>query len=167
MLAKLNENDYLRCVRALRAGGFVCVLPHVIDPAWGGHAQLLAGFPITVSFTGLSREVEQDCQFAVTSCYVFDPSTYVEDEERRSMTYLCQAPCAYRVELVYRKRESRWEGQKLQDAQVLVNASGPELQQFIIHLTMLGVEPGEPVRKLQTIEGSSCAGIYVFTPDLG
>src|ERR1035437_3135873 len=64
-------------IQALCAGGFVCLLPHVINPAWGGHAIRLAGFPITICFTGLSPKSGQDCQFpVVASCYKFDPSTH-------------------------------------------------------------------------------------------
>ena len=57
------EENQLKCPQALRAGGFVCLLPNVINPAWGGHAIRLVGFPITICFTGLSPKSEQDCRF--------------------------------------------------------------------------------------------------------
>jgi len=166
MSTKFSEGIHLKCIQALRAGGFVCLLPHVIDPAWGSHALRLAGFPVRVCFTGLSPDSERGCQLAVTSCYTFDPSTYFENADVRTMTYFAHARSEYRVELVYHKRECRWEGQKLCEGRVLFTASGPELRQFIIQLTMIGFEADEPVRNFQTLEDTVSAGIYVFTPDL-
>ena len=162
MSKNFSEDD----TPALRAGGFVCLLPNVINPAWGGHAIRLAGFPITICFTGLSPKSEQDCEPAVmTCCYKFDPSTYFEDADVRTMTYVTDPRSDYRVELVYRKRESGWEGRKVCGRKILHTATGTEMRQFIIQLTMLGVESDELVRRLRTLEDTGCAGIYVFTPD--
>ena len=119
--------------QALRAGGFVCLLPNVINPAWGGHAIRLAGFPISICFTGLSPKSEQDCDSAVmTCCYKFDPSTYFEDADVRTMSYVTDPHSEYQVELVYRKREFGWDGRKLCSGKILHTASGPEMRQFII-----------------------------------
>jgi hypothetical protein len=152
-------------IQALRAGGFVCLLPNVINPAWGGHAIRLAGFPITICFTGLSPKSERGCQLAVTSCYKFDPSTYLENADVRTMTYVSDPRSEYRVELVYGKRESLWKGRKLCGEKILHTASGTEMRQFIIQLTMLGLEVDEPIRELRTLEDTGSAGIYVFNPE--
>jgi hypothetical protein len=153
-------------IHALRAGGFVCLLPNIINPAWGGHAIRLAGFPISICFTGLSPKSEQGCQVpAVTSRYTFDPSTYSETADVRIMSYVTDPHSEYQVELVYRKREFGWEGRKLCSGKILHTASGPEMRQFIIQLTMLGIQAGEPVRALQALEDTGSAGIYVFTPE--
>lgn len=165
MSKKFSEEVHLKCIQALRIGGFVCLLPHVIDPEWGGHALCLAGFPIRVCFTGLSPGSEQESQLAVTSCYTFDPSTYFENADFRTMTYFTSARSDYRVELVYRKRARRWEGQKLCGEKALFTAAGPELRQFSIQLTMRGTEADEPVQNLQALENIVCEGIYVFTPN--
>ena len=156
------HRDY---VRALRSGGFVCFLPRIIDPAWSGPAPLLAGFPISVSFTGLPPNLEcQPFPFAVTSCYWFDPSSYYEDETVRTMLYHPKTPCRYGVELLYDKREPRWEGKKFRQEKVLLWASGLELGQFIIQLTSRGTEPDEPCRPLRTPEETASAGVFVFMP---
>ena len=153
-------------IQALRAGGFACLLPNVINPAWGGHAIRLAGFPISICFTGLSPKSERGCQLpVVTSRYAFDPSTYFENADVRTMTYFTDPRTDYRVELVYRKRESLWEGRKIHGKNILHTASGPELRQFIIQLTMLGLEVDEPIRELRTLEDTGSAGIYVFNPE--
>jgi hypothetical protein len=49
--------------------------------------------------------------------------------------------------------------------EVLLTASGLEVRQFIIQLTMAAVEADEPVRNLQRLENAGCEGIYLFTPD--
>jgi hypothetical protein len=153
-------------IQALRAGGFVCLLPNVINPAWGGHAIRLAGFPITICFTGLSPKSGQDCDSAVmTCCYKFDPSTYLENADVRTMSYVTDPRSDYRVELVYRKRESGWEGRKICGGKILHTASGPELRQFIIQLTMRGIRADEPVGELRALGDTGSAGIYVFNPE--
>jgi hypothetical protein len=163
MSAKFSEDVYQKSLQALRAGGFVCLLPHVIDPAWGGHAVRLAWFPITVCFTGLSANSEHGYQI-VTSCYNFDPSTYFENDDVRTMAYFTDPRSNYSVELVYQKEQCKWEGRKLRDGRVLVTASGPELRQFIIQLTMRGIEPDEPAQEIGSAENTAHAGVYLFTP---
>ena len=39
------------------------------------------------------------------------------------------------------------------------------MRQFIIQLTMLGVEADEPVGELRRLEDTGSAGIYVFMPE--
>jgi hypothetical protein len=163
MSTKFSEDVHLKCLRALRAGGFVCLLPHVIDPAWGGHAVRLAGFPITVCFTGLSSDSEQGRQI-VTSCYDFDPSTYLENEDVRTMAYFTRLHSSCSVELLYQKGQCRWEGRKLCDGKVLVTATGPELRQFIVQLTMRGIEPDEAAQGIASAENIAHTCVYLFTP---
>jgi hypothetical protein len=81
------------------------------------------------------------------------------------MSYVTDPRSDCRVELVYRKREFGWEGRKLCSGKTLHTASGPEMRQFIIHLTMVGVAADEPFRQLCGSEDTGSAGIYVFTPE--
>jgi hypothetical protein len=69
------------------------------------------------------------------------------------------------VELLFHKKDCRWEGRKACGANVLLTASGMELRQFMIQLTMRGVEKDEPTKPLQTLEGAGSGGIYVFVPN--
>ena len=165
MSTNLSENVHQKCLQALQAGGFVCLLPHVIDPAWGGHALRLAGFPITVCFTSLSPDPEPRRQVVITSCYDFDPSAYLEDADVRTMSYVTDPRSNCWVELVYQKRECTWEGRKLRDGMVLVTAAGPDLRQLIIQLTMRGVEADEPAEVLRTLKNTGIERIYVFTEE--
>ena len=101
----------------------------------------------------------------MTSCSKFDPSTYFENADVRTTTYFTDPRSEYRVELVYRKRESLWKGRKVCRGKILLTASGTELREFIIQLTMLGIEADEPIGELRTLEDTGSAGIYVFNPE--
>jgi hypothetical protein len=88
MSTTFSEDVQQKCLRSLRAGGFVCLLPHVIDPAWRGPAPRLAGFPITICFTALSPESGRlPSADVLVCCYQFDPATYYESEMVRAMSY--------------------------------------------------------------------------------
>jgi hypothetical protein len=56
-----TATDYQKYIDAIRAGGFVCLLPQIIDPSWRNPAQLLAGFPFNVCYLGLSEQAS-NCQ---------------------------------------------------------------------------------------------------------
>jgi hypothetical protein len=158
-------NAHRKYVEVLRAGGFVCFLPNVIDPTWREPAPRLAGFPTSICFTGLPPDLgRQPVAAALTSCYWFDPLTYQEDEQIRAMTYYTEPRNEYRVELLHHKRESQWEGRKCRGGEVLRTADGPELRQFIIQLSLLGIERDELVQPLLTCKDTASASIYVFTP---
>jgi hypothetical protein len=46
----------------------------------------------------------------------------------------------------------------------LLTASGPELRQFIIQLTMRGIEADEPALEIGPAEDTAHANVYLFTP---
>jgi len=163
MAAHPNHHALPECqklIDAIRAGGFVCLLPQVIEPSWGGPAPLLAGFPLNVSFTGLQSHIRQRPRLVVAS-YWFDPTTYREDGDVRAMSYRPNPPTAYRVELIYWKKKGQWEGRKYRANQPLLTANGSELQRFIVQLTQCGISPDEPTRAM-TRESTASAGVFVF-----
>lgn len=165
MSTKFSEDVHQKCLQALHAGGFVCLLPHVIDPAWRDPAPRLAGFPITICFTALSPESGRLPSAGVlVSCYHFDPSTYYEDALLRAMSYYPNPRSGYRVVLVYHKPELQWEGGKLEGDRLLLEASGVELDRFVIQLTMRGIEPDEPAQEIGSADDTAQAGVYLFTP---
>ncbi len=162
-----TQAENRKYAQALSAGGFVCFLPHVIHPAWEEPAPLLAGFPISVCFTGLGAQVGHQPVTMLTSCYWFDPTTYREDDKLRQMTYRTKPANEYSVDLLYHKRLGRWEGRKLCGGNILLIAEGTELPRFIIQLTKVGLTQGEVAQPLLTCADTASAGVYVFTPMQG
>jgi hypothetical protein len=157
--------DCQKYVDAIRAGGFVCLLPQVIDPSWCSPAPLLAGFPLNVHFMGLSEQAgERQLQRLVMASYWFDPATYREDEDVRAMSYFANVAREYHVEVIYWKRKQQWEGRKYRADQLLLTAEGYELQRLILQLTLCGISLGEPARAIQRQETAS-AGAFVFMPE--
>ena len=155
-----------RIVSALRWGGYASFIPCIFESPLDGPVPPLAGFPISVCFTGLRQnESRAGAQHYVVSCYWFDPRSYCEDVELRRMTYRSKLASNYHVVIEYRKRNEQWEGRKLRDGEVIINASGPELFRFMIQLTMPGVDPAEPVEPLLTRCDTASAGIWIFAPE--
>ena len=169
MLPHRNGHTVADCqkyVDAIRAGGFVCLLPRAIDPSWGDPAPLLAGFPLNVCYLGLVPQL-QNCQnqTLVVAPYWFDPATYREDGEARVMIYFADARREYNVELIYWKRKQHWEGRKYRAGQLLLTANGSELRHFIVQLTRCGISPSEPAWAITRQETAS-VGAFVFMPRL-
>jgi hypothetical protein len=160
-----TATDSQKYIDAIRAGGFVCLLPQVIDPSWHNPAHLLAGFPLNVSYLGLTEQAG-NCQhpLLVVASYWFDPATYRADEETRAMSYSTNPPCGYHVELVYSKKKEQWEGRKYQADKVLLTANGSELRRFIMQLTLSGISTGEPTQAM-AYQDTASAGVFVFMPE--
>jgi len=153
-----------RIVTALRWGGYASFMPCVIESCWDRLVPPLAGFPISVCFTGLSRG--EDCgETYVVSTYWFDPRSYHEDDELRAMTYRSEPASNYKVVIGYIKKDRRWEGRKLRDGEVIITASGSDLIHFIVQLTLPGVHVGEPVTPLLTQRETASSGVWIFKPD--
>lgn len=160
----LATETYQKQLRALRSGGFVSFIPNLIQPQWNPIAVQLAGFPINVAFSGLrSGRAGDATPLIVTSVYWFDPSTYIEDTDSRSMKYFAHDPSPFRVELKYSKVDERWEGRKFENDEELIRAYGPELRRFIIQLTLCGLHPCETGKEFVSCEGIGSAGVYVWT----
>jgi hypothetical protein len=135
----------------IRAGGFVCLLPQVIDPSWRAPSPLLAGFPISVCYLGLSTEVPgEPTPPLMISSYWFDPATQREDEETRAMSYFTNVLCECRDELICWKKKQMWGGSKRRAGTVLLTAQGSDLRRFIIQLTLRGIESDEPTQANMT-----------------
>jgi len=160
-----TPNDYQKYIEAIRAGGFVCLFPQLIDPSWHSPARLLAGFPLNVCYTGLSEQSTNcQCPALVVASYWFDPATYREDKEVRAMSYRANPPSAYHVELIYWKKKQQWDGSKYRDDELLLTANASELHRFIIQLTVCGLSPGEPTQAM-TCQHTASAGEFVFIPE--
>ena len=156
--------DYQKCIDAIRNGGFVCLLPQPIDPSWRDPAPLLAGFPISVGYTGLSNQVaNRPNPPLMTSSYWFDPATYREDNETRAMSYFTNPRCQYHVELVYSKKKRRWEGSKRRAGTLRLTAEGSDLRKFIIQLTLCGIESDEPTQVMRTYADTASVGMFLFS----
>ena len=157
--------DYQKCIDAIRAGGFVCLLPQLIDPSWRNPAPLLAGFPLSVCYAGLSKQVpDHPTPPLMTSSYWFDPATYREDDESRAMSYFTNPRCEYHVDLIYWKKKQQWEGSKHRAGKVTLTAQGSELRRFIIQLTLCGIEPDEQTQAMMTCNDTASVGVFVFSP---
>lgn len=130
------------------SGGYASFIPCVISQVCNDTAPL-AGFPISICFTGLSLDDHRDARYVV-SCYWFDPRSFDESEEWQSMTYRARHRSEYEVVIAYSKKNRRWEGRKLGGDEVVVSASGPELTRFVIQLTMRGLDDGEHANPMLT-----------------
>lgn len=77
-----------RIVSALRWGGYASFIPCIFESPLDGTEPPLAGFPISICFTGLPQnESRAEAQHYVVASYWFDPRSYREDDELRRMTY--------------------------------------------------------------------------------
>jgi len=155
-----------RIVAALSWGGFASFIPSVFESPWEKPTPPMAGFPISICYTGLPRDRRpDDGETYLVSTYWFDPASYHEDDELRAMTYRARAACNYRVVLGYAKKEHCWEGRKLRGTEAIIAASGPELVRFAIQLTLPSLDPGEPAEPMLTRRETASAGIWIFKPD--
>ncbi len=157
--------DHRKYVEILRSGGFVCFLPQLIDSDCPAFAKLV-GFPIAISFNTLPVDLEQMAiPCLVTATYWFDPTTYRLDGDERSLTYFSRPLSDFRVELVFNARRTLWEGYKYRNEEVVVSASGRDLFQLVVHLTLSGVEGHEIVHAMRSCSAVAGSGVYLFTPE--
>jgi hypothetical protein len=154
-----------KIVHALRFGGFASFIPCVIEKVWGHIAVPLAGFPISICFTGLRMEGDRNAGYVVAS-YWFDPQTFNEDEECQSMAYRSRYASEYQVVLQCSKRDGSWTGRKMRGSTVVVTAAGDELTRFVIQMTMRGLDKGEHVEPMLTRTETASTGIWVFEPEM-
>ncbi len=156
--------DHRKYVEILRSGGFVCFLPQLIDADCPAFAKLV-GFPIAISFNALPVDLEQMAiPCVVTATYWFDHTSYRADQACRSLTYFTQPLSEFRVELVCNARKALWEGYKYRNEEVVVSASGRDLLQLVVHLTLSGVEGHEIVHAMRSCSAVASSGVYLFTP---
>jgi hypothetical protein len=158
--------EYQNCLDTLLAGGFVCLLPHTIDPAWSDPVSPLAGFPLNISYVGLAVNDPLLGPQPVAACYWFQPDTYSEDDQSRHLSYLPRKQSQFRVELTWSRHEHCWQGRKFKGTELLRLSQGPELQRFILQTEMCGPEPDEPTEPFTSCRETASAGVFVFAPTL-
>jgi hypothetical protein len=149
-------------VSALRMGGYASFIPCVISQVWDEKAPI-AGFPISICFTGLSLDDHRDAGYVV-SCYWFDPRSFQENEEWQSMTYRSRYPSEYEVVIAFSKKNQNWEGHKVRGGKTVVKASGTDMSRFVVGLTMDGIDNGEHVEPMLTRTDTASTGIWVYDP---
>lgn len=160
-----STNSAHEMLVALRSGGFVSLLPEVIEPTWRPPALLLAGFPMGIHFTGLPRVSNpDDAQFFIASCYWFAPETYREDDDRRIMLYTSKPQSDFFLKVTYWKRKQQWEGLKNREEKCILSATGHDLKRFIIQLTCRGIAEGELVQPILNLDDTRSSGAYIFVP---
>lgn len=155
-----------KIINAVRIGGFASFIPSVIIPVWDDVDVPLAGFPISICFTGLRWSDEMDAASYVVSCYWFDPQSYNEDANCQSMVYRSRCQSDYQVLIQCSKRDRRWTGRKMRGSKVVVTAAGDELIRFVIQMTMRGLDRGEHVEPMLTRTDTASTGIWIYDPAL-
>jgi hypothetical protein len=152
-------------VSALRMGGYASFIPSVIEPVWDGEAPPLAGFPISICFTGLPMAPDQDAGSYIVASYWFDPQSYDDNAAYQAMIYRSRyLKSGYQVALRRFKRDRSWEGCKMRGDEVVVTASDPDVTRFVVKLTMQGLDNGEHVEPMLTRTDTASTGIWVYDP---
>ena len=150
-------------VSALRMGGYASFIPCVISQVWDDTLPL-AGFPISICFTGLPQEDHREAGSYVVSCYWFDPRSFNESEEWQSMTYRSRYPGEYEVVIAFSKENQSWEGHKVRNGKTVVKASGTYMTRFVVGLTMDGIDKDEHVEPMLTRTDTASTGIWIYDP---
>ena len=161
-------DQHRRYVAALRAGGFVCFLPGLVDPTWDDMARRLAGFAMNISFSSLPHDIErQALPFMLTTAYWIQPATCHLTEELRTVRYRSRPANPYWLEVSHDRRTGLWTGRKFRADQLLVEATGRDTWPFVIQFTMGGRAADEPALAWQTCEDAGAHRVYVWTPVTG
>ena len=121
----------------------IAAIPHCIEPDWGPHADVLAGFPVNLAYAAIR---DADGSPAVVVCtYSFDPGTYAEDADHREMWYHPRHPSPYRVCVAYDKRDARWQTTKYRGDAVVAVAEGASFEVAMMQAMMAGLIADEAV----------------------
>ena len=123
---------------------FISNVPQQILADWDStFGPRLAGFPLNLVYASV-RNTESGNSL-VSCCYWFDPSSYVEDMDKREMAYFPRVKSSYRVKVEYHKSGHFWRTLKYKGEQLVCEAQGPEFARAMIQATLVGVQPDEPV----------------------
>jgi hypothetical protein len=118
---------------------FLAFIPHAIEPQWDNDwAPRLAGFPINIVYAARIEGVG-----LAQATYVFDPSTFVQDERSRQMRYRPTIDSDFSVVVVL-DPEGRIDTFKYRGSELICEASGPNFRTAMIHTTAAGLAPDEP-----------------------
>lgn len=99
----------------------------------------LSDFPFNILF--MSFLVVRGVDMSATALYEPDTETYLDDFEKRSMTYRNKYGSGNKV--IVSKYADRWEGAKTVNGKVILLACGKTWKQFFVHLTIAGLSDGE------------------------
>ena len=117
----------------------LALIPHAIEPHWDNvWAPRLTGFPVNIVYAARIESVG-----LAHATYVFDPSTFVQDERSRQMRYRPTIDSDFSV-LVVLHREGRIETLKYRGSELIWEACGPDFRTAMIHTTAGGLAPNEP-----------------------
>ena len=137
----------------------------MIEPDSEDFAHRVAGLPLAISFCGLPPDLgHQPVPFVLTSSYWITPATYWETAETRGVRYRTRPASDYRLSLLYMKRTQSWAGRKYRGEQLLVEATGRQIWEFIVNFTLQGREADEPARAFLTCEDVAALRVYVWMP---
>jgi hypothetical protein len=118
---------------------FLALIPHPIESEWDARwAPRLAGFPVNICY-GAGRSTG-----IVRSTYYFDPDTLVENEVSRVLRYLPRQKSEFWVEVIMTK-QGGLEIRKYRAAELVCSAQGTNFRTVMIHATLRGLEPDEPI----------------------
>jgi hypothetical protein len=149
----------------LRAGGFICFLPGLIDGSWDDLASRLAGLPMTICFNGLPADIDrQPLPFMLTTTYWIVPATYRASENIRAVSFRTQPANEYRLEVAHDLKTELWRGRKYRADELLLEATGREIWEFTIHFTMSGRAEDEPAQAFLTMEDVGARRVYLWSP---
>jgi len=119
---------------------FPALIPHAIEPYWdNAWAPSLAGFPLNIVYAA-----RMDGIGLTRATYVFDPTTFVADEQSRQMRYRPAIDSDYSV-LVKLRRDGGIETFKYRGSEMVCEASGPDFRTAMIQTTVCGLALDEPV----------------------
>jgi hypothetical protein len=164
-ILQICAEHHRKYVAVMLAGGFVSFLPGLIESEWDDVARWVAGLPLAISFCGLPPDLDrQPVPFALTSSYWINAATYWETDQARGVHYRTRPAGDYRVSLLYMKRTQSWAGRKYRGEQLLVEATGRHIWEFIINFTGQGREEDEPAQAFLTCEDVAALRVYVWVP---
>jgi hypothetical protein len=119
---------------------FVAFIPGAIESGWDDVcAPRLAGFPVNVCYAKWIKGLGMAC-----ATHVFDPTTFVEDEQSRQMRYRPAIDSDFSV-LVKLHRDGRIDTFKYRGVELICQASGPDFRTAMIQTTLCGLALDEPV----------------------
>jgi hypothetical protein len=118
---------------------FVACIPNAIEPHWDNFwAPRLAGFPVNIVCAAKVEGVG-----LALAIYVFDPDTFVQNQQSRQMRYRPTVDSDFSLVVVLHQ-EGRIETFKHRGSEIICEACGPDFQTAMIHAAACGLAPDEP-----------------------
>jgi glycerate-2-kinase len=98
--------------------------------------------PLTILFA--KSDVQGDKIITGSALYAPDPSTLQLDALRIALTYRNRIESAWTVVIEYDTKRKSWKGTKSSHGKDLVYSSGSTWEGFFKHLSLSGLQNGEP-----------------------